>query len=466
MGGVMEQIVVSALTGVMSPLLRKLANLIEKKYMEVKGVRKKLEQLRKELTAIGVAMEKYAGMEDPDMQVKVWMAEIRELAHDMEDAIDHEPADTTTGVVKKVLHKALRKMKKLHHRHKFAKEIEDLNVLVSEAYERQKRYRIEEGASGKFHREIDPRLPALYVEAEKLVGIEGPSKEIVDWFANDQDGEPTGQRKVVSIVGPGGLGKTTLAKRVYDKIKGCFSFSAFVSVSQKPDMDNLLRELLSQIKSSQPTESYSDQQLIDKLRTCLQEERYLVVIDDIWKRSAWETIQCALPKNKHKSIITTTRIKSLAQYCCASDESFVYQMKPLSKSDSEKLFLTRTFGTENEFPSHLEGVINNILYKCDGLPLAIITLASLLADKPRRKEDWERVLNYIDSTNEKDNDLEVMDKILFMSYNDLPHHMKNCLLYLSMFPEDHKIGKDVLVWRWIAEGFITEKQGFTLEEVA
>lgn len=52
MGGVVEQIVVSALTGAMSPLLRKLTNLIEKKYMEVKGVRKKLEQLTKELMTI------------------------------------------------------------------------------------------------------------------------------------------------------------------------------------------------------------------------------------------------------------------------------------------------------------------------------------------------------------------------------------------------------------------------------
>ncbi|BAF27938.2 Os11g0238700 [Oryza sativa Japonica Group] len=473
MGGVVEQIVVSALTGAMSPLLRKLTNLIEKKYMEVKGVRKKLEQLTKELMTIGIALEKYAAMDSPDVQVKAWMAEMRELAYDMEDSIDlftyridHEPADTTNGV-KRVLHKTLRKVKKFHHRHKFAKEIEELHVLVNEAYERQKRYRIEEGTSSKLCREIDPRLPALYVEKEKLVGIQGPMKEIINWFGSEEV-EPIGQRKIVSIVGQGGLGKTTLANQVYQKIKGQFSFSAFVSVSQKPNMDNLLRELLSQIKSNEPTESYSDQQLIDKLRTCLKDERYLIVIDDIWKRSAWKTIQCAFPINKHASrIITTTRIKSVAQSCCgASDEGFVYQMKPLNKSDSENLFLTRTFGAEKKCPSQLEGIISDILYKCDGLPLAIITIASLLADKPRTREEWERVLNYIVSTSEKDNDLEVMNKILFMSYNDLPHHMKSCLLHLGTFPEDHKIGKDVLVWRWIAEGFITKKQGFTLQEVA
>ena len=122
------------------------------------------------------------------------------------------------------------------------------------------------------------------------------------------------------------------------------------------------------------------------------------MIDDIWQKSAWETIQCALPKNNHASrIITTTRIKSVGQFCCTSDEGFVYQMKPLTKSDSENLFLKRTFSSEENSPSQLQEVINKILYKCDGLPLAIITLASLLADKPRRKEEWERVLNYIGS---------------------------------------------------------------------
>ncbi|XP_052136818.1 disease resistance protein RGA5-like isoform X1 [Oryza glaberrima] len=232
-------------------------------------------------------------------------------------------------------------------------------------------------------------------------------------------------------------------------------------------MNNLLRELLSQIKSNEPMESYSDQQVVDKLRAELKEKRYIVVIDDIWKKSAWETIQCALPKSACASrIITTTRIKSVAEFCCTSNEDFVYQMKQLSKADSENLFLKRTFRAEDECPNHLKGIMTKILHKCDGLPLAIITLASLLADKPKIKEEWERVVNYMDSINEKDNSLEVMDKILSLSYNDLPHHLKNCLLYLSTFLEDHDIDKDILVWRWIAEGFVTTKQGFTLEEVA
>jgi len=141
-------------------------------------------------------------------------------------------------------------------------------------------------------------------------------------------------------------------------------------------------------------------------------------------------------------------------------------MKPLSRRDSENLFLKRIFRAEDKFPVQLEGIKNQILETCDGLPLAIVTLASLLATKPRTKEEWERTLNSISYMHEKDSGLDKMYTILSLSYNDLPHHMRNCLLHLSTFPEDHEIYKDILVWRWIAEGFITEKQGFTLEQVA
>ena len=221
MGGVGENIMVSALTGVMSPVLGKLTKLIEKKYTELKNLRKKLEHLREELMAINLALEKYAAVESPGVQVKAWMAEMREMAYDMEDSIDlfshrvdYEPADTTR--LKSFFHKKIRKLKKLHYRYRFAEEIKELLANVKVAEERRKRYKIVEGSSSISHTEIDPRLQALYVEVEKLVGIEKPSQEIIVRLVDEN---PKERRRVVSIVGPGGSGKTTLAKQVYEKIK-------------------------------------------------------------------------------------------------------------------------------------------------------------------------------------------------------------------------------------------------------
>jgi hypothetical protein len=143
----------------------------------------------------------------------------------------------------------------------------------------------------------------------------------------------------------------------------------------------------------------------------------------------------------------------------------VYEIKPLSATHSKSLFSKRAFGSEGGCPLQLMEVSDEILKKCGGLPLAIITVASLLANKASTKEEWLRIRNSIGSALEKDSEMEEMKKILFLSYNDLPYHLKTCLLYLSIFPEDYKIKRDRLVRRWIAEGFITTEGGQDPQEV-
>nr|CAB3458809.1 unnamed protein product [Digitaria exilis] len=206
MGGVGEKIMVSALTGVMRPVLGKLTNLIEKKYTELKNVRKKLELLREELMAIDIALEKYAAIERPDVQVKAWVTEMREMAYDMEDIIDqftyqvdHEPAETETTRGKRFFSKKIRRLKKLHYRYRFAGEIKELLDKVKAAKERRERHKIEEGGPSILHTEIDPRLEALYVEVEKLVGIGNPRQEVIGRLVGKS---PEERRRVSLTFGP------------------------------------------------------------------------------------------------------------------------------------------------------------------------------------------------------------------------------------------------------------------------
>jgi len=118
------------------------------------------------------------------------------------------------------------------------------------------------------------------VEFEKLVGIEGPSDELINRFIGKE--RPMERCRIAAIVGSGGSGKTTLANHVYKKIKDEFFYTAFVPVSQRPDMTNILRELLLQIEISggrsdkdQLLRSSSERQLIDRLRGHLQNNRFL-----------------------------------------------------------------------------------------------------------------------------------------------------------------------------------------------
>ncbi|VAH12518.1 unnamed protein product [Triticum turgidum subsp. durum] len=265
--------------------------------------------------------------------------------------------------------------------------------------------------------------------------------------------------KKISIVGFGGLGKTTLARAVYEKIKGDFNCRAFVPVGQNPDIKKVFRDILIDLGNPQSDLAILDErQLINKLHEFVENKRYLVVIDDIWDEKMCEGINLAFSNrnNLGSRLIITTRIVSVSNSCCSSANNSIYQMEPLSADDSRRLFYKRIFPANSEYPNEFEQVSKDILKKCGGVPLAIITIASALANgqhvKPKR--EWDILLQSIGSGLTKDNSLEEMRRILSFSYYDLPSYLKTCLLYLCIYPEDSKIYRDRLIWKWVAEGFV------------
>ncbi|KAF7111970.1 hypothetical protein CFC21_111919, partial [Triticum aestivum] len=194
---------------------------------------------------------------------------------------------------------------------------------------------------------------------------------------------------------------------------------------------------------------------------------YFLVIDDVWKKQDWDFLRAAFPDNNNGSrIIATTRIIKVAKSCCSNSGDQLYQMPPLNDVDSRRLFFNRIFNLENSCPPQLEDVSARILRKCGGVPLAIITIASLLSHKPQNPAEWERLQDSIGAglSYESDGDGKDMRHILLLSYWDLPHHLKTCLLYLCIYPEDAKISCEELKWKWIAEGFIATKWGSLYQE--
>jgi len=204
-------------------------------------------------------------------------------------------------------------------------------------------------------------------------------------------------------------------------------------------------------------QNFSTDYIFVKILCC----RYIVIIDDVWDTKDWEFIKLALPDNDLGSrIISTTRSVTVAK-CCSSQ---IYEIEPLSFDDSKRLFFKRAFGSETSCYPHLEDVPDRILRKCGGLPLAIVTVSSMLTND-LAKAEWDRVLRAIGSALAKNPGAEKMTTILSMSYIDIPRHLRTCLLYLSVFPEDFKIEKQPLIHRWIAEGFIHEEGGRTKYEI-
>ncbi|CAO1939291.1 unnamed protein product, partial [Urochloa humidicola] len=269
------------------------------------------------------------------------------------------------------------------------------------------------------------------------------------------------EQRIVSVVGFGGLGKTTLAKAVYDRLNGQFHCKAFVSIGRNPDFQKVFRDILINLDKQQGKDFnlaiFDNTQLINKLQGFLENKRYIIVIDDVWEVESWERIKWALIENSGSRIIVTTR-----NYNVGTKAGDVYELPPLSYDNSRKLFFGRISSGESKCADDQQDdeVSDKILKKCGGIPLAIITMASLLLDKPR--EDWSEVDRSIGfGHNEGSTQVENTTKILSFSYYELPPHLRACLLYLSVFPEDHFIEKTPLIWMWIAEGFVHEKQGIS-----
>lgn len=131
------------------------------------------------------------------------------------------------------------------------------------------------------------------------------------------------------------------------------------------------------------------------------------------------------------------------------------------------LFFKRIFGSEDACPVFLKEVADKILKRCGGLPLAIITISSLLASQRNKlKEQWEHVLDSLGSNLEVHPTLEGVREILSLSYKNLPHHLKACMPYMGIYPEDYIIRKEDLVRQWVAQGFIRKAHGRDPENVA
>lgn len=190
--------------------------------------------------------------------------------------------------------------------------------------------------------------------------------------------------------------------------------------------------------------------------------RYLVIIDDLWSRTEWTTIKCCFPDNNLGSrIMITTRNDALAKDCSSGSSEYIYKIDLLSDTDSRNLFLKKVFGNVDSCPQHLEDVFSKIMRRCGGLPLATASVAGVLSHQSS-KDEWERFGSNLLSSSHIDG----LKQILHLSYNDLPPHLKTCLLYLSIFPENYEIDIEGLVRRWIAEGIIGEARRESTEETA
>ncbi|MFS8025117.1 putative P-loop containing nucleoside triphosphate hydrolase, leucine-rich repeat domain superfamily [Helianthus anomalus] len=296
---------------------------------------------------------------------------------------------------------------------------------------------------------------------EIFVGLDHDVELIINKLVEDQK-----KLDVISLVGIGGIGKTTLATKVFNDayVKHHFHVLVWVTVSQTYEFHerDVLVQILESIGVKLDLEEASDSRLHELVHKHLMGQRYLIVIDDIWHTKTWDELKPYFPHNNIGSrILLTTRLTEVAKH--ANSYGLIHHLGYLNKEKSWELLCQRVF-QGNECPEWSIKPGMQIVENCQGLPLAVVVIAGVLAKQAWSKKFWveiaKRTGSYI--VGDKSGYLET----LALSYNHLPLHLRKCFLYLGGFPKDYKFHVRWLIWLWVAEGFIQEDGNRSLEEIA
>ncbi|KAE8674464.1 CC-NBS-LRR class disease resistance protein [Hibiscus syriacus] len=428
------------------------------------GVEKQVDRLLTELKWMQSSLLEADVKQHEDERIRLWVAEIRELAYDAEDVIEDfalrivfKKKGGLSGCIKRsacILNEGWML-------HETRSKIEEIFEKILDLIRRLQAYGVKglrdgDGSSSSIARR-ELRKPYPHIIDQNIVGLDNGIKDLVPKLVDEGT-----QCRVVSIWGMGGLGKTTLAKKLYhhSRVTSHFKHRAFVYVSQQFQTRKVWEDILSGLgKFGGNDRKLNDEALASKLFYLLKLEKCLVILDDVWSTEAWNRLKPAFPSaadHSNSKILLSSRTETIVSHADAS--VYLYKLPILNPQESWELFEKIAFPpsdsidkTDDDKKKEL-GIV--MVEQCGGLPLAIVVLGGILATKTSLNE-WDRVSENVKSyLNRSKVQGQGTMEVLALSYDDLPTHLRSCFLYLSHFPEDYLIKAERLIQLWVAEGIV------------
>ncbi|MED6217409.1 hypothetical protein PIB30_017470 [Stylosanthes scabra] len=403
--------------------------------------------------------------------VKAWLDGLTQALFDADDLLDE------------VATEALRRKVEAHHLphcplavkarkvlcYPFKRPYGEINSKMQKLVERLKSFvdeartlPLEKGVSGNYWHST-PTNSA--VDDSTICGRDKEKQNLKKCLlSEDADADSGSKIGVFAIVGMGGVGKTTLAKLLYNdaEVKEKFDAKAWVSVTKDFDVVKLTKSLIESVTSKSPKSENFDT-LRGELQKNLSGKKFLLVLDDIWNARYvdWNNLMHILNVGKMGSkILVTTRHENVVAVVKAMETC---HLDPLANEDCWALLSKHAFGAHKstEISSNLEEIGKKIAEKCGGLPLAVVAIGGLLSTK-LSTEHWRKVLNS-SIWHLTVNDVQPS---LLLSYHFLPASLKQCFAYCAIFPKKSELPKKKLVQLWMAQGFINVSQNErSMEEV-
>ncbi|KAL5555618.1 hypothetical protein UlMin_037854 [Ulmus minor] len=451
-----------AAEALVSLLVEKLGSLalqwIEEEVKLVKGVEGEVSNLKTNLEDIQAVLEdaEKKKLKKDCAVVKRWVEKLEGASYDMDNVLD----EWNTAILKYKIKREEGKKKVCFPmpscfcspkglRRDIALKVKDLNEHLDRIAKEKDRYNLNTTTV-----EPPPYVPPTtsFIDEAKTFGRDEDKMNLVSKLLSESSHHEQGLQ-VISIVGMGGLGKTTLAQPAFnnEKVKAHFEQRIWVSVSDPFEEAKIARAIIEKIERN-ATNVNELQTLIERVQESIEGKKFLLVLDDVWteNKNKWEPLKLALTYGAMGSrVLVTTRKEEVSRMM---EVSGMIVLKELSDEDCLLIFEGLAFRERNEDEvEQLKEIGRNISGKSKGLPLVAKILGSLMRYK-KTKEQWEDVLRS-ELWNSEDIEEQLFAPFL-LSYYDLSAKEKRCFSYCSVFPKDHIIKRSQLIEMWMSQGFL------------